>query len=69
MISFLSNAYNSIFGKLSEQQQKNRARFDTVISDTRFNYLEPVFQNFEAGIQVTDSEVLDAYTKFFKFYL
>jgi hypothetical protein len=64
MISFLSNIYDAIFGKLSEQQQKNRTRFDTVISDTRFNYLEPIFQNFEAGVQVSDAEALDAYEKF-----
>jgi hypothetical protein len=45
--------------------EKNKQRFDSIISDKRFNYLEDIYQRLFAGdTTLADSEVLDAYFKF-----
>ncbi|RYE17461.1 MAG: hypothetical protein EOP45_15750 [Sphingobacteriaceae bacterium] len=46
-------------------KQKNRQRFDSIISDTRFNYLESIYQRlFDKEATLTDVEILEAYFKF-----
>ncbi|MFB9108557.1 hypothetical protein [Flavobacterium gyeonganense] len=45
--------------------KKNRLRFDQIISDKRFNYLEKVFENlFEDKDYLTDEAILNAYFNF-----
>jgi hypothetical protein len=45
--------------------QKNRQRFDSIISDSRFNYLESIYKRLlNNDTTVTDTEILDAYFKF-----
>lgn len=45
--------------------KKNRQRFDSIISDTRFNYLESIYKRlFASDTTLTDTEILDAYFNF-----
>lgn len=53
-----------MFFRKSENYKKNRKRFHSIVSDPRFNYLEPVFNDLEQGIEVPDIKVLEAYKKF-----
>ena len=44
---------------------KNRLRFDSIIGDKRFNFLETIYKRlFEKDTGLTDAEILDAYYKF-----
>jgi len=44
---------------------KNRLRFESVITDQRFNYLENIYKRlFENDDSLKDSEILSAYFKF-----
>lgn len=44
---------------------KNRQRFDSIISDKRFNFLESIYKRlFENDTTLADKEILDAYFKF-----
>lgn len=45
--------------------KKNRQRFNSIISDNRFDYLENIYQRLFAGdTTLGDTEILDAYLKF-----
>ena len=44
---------------------KNRLRFESIISDKRFNYLESIYKRlFDNDTTLSDTEILDAYFKF-----
>jgi len=44
---------------------KNRLRFDSIIGDKRFNFLESIYKRlFDQDTGLTDAEILDAYFKF-----
>lgn len=44
---------------------KNRLRFDSIITDKRFNFLESIYKRlFDEDSNLTDTEILDAYFKF-----
>ena len=44
---------------------KNRLRFESIITDQRFNYLENIYKRlFENDDSLKDSEILSAYFKF-----
>ena len=44
---------------------KNRQRFDSIISDKRFNFLESIYKRlFDNDTTLSDTEILDAYFKF-----
>jgi len=44
---------------------RNRQRFDKIISDKRFNFLETIYKRlFDKDATLTDNEILDAYFKF-----
>ena len=44
---------------------KNRLRFDSIISDKRFNYLESIYTRlFDNDTELADAEIVDAYFKF-----
>jgi hypothetical protein len=48
-----------------DSAEKNRQRFDSIISDKRSNHLENIYQRLFAGdTTLSDTEVLDAYFKF-----
>ncbi len=45
--------------------EKNRLRFDSIISDKRFNFLESVYKRlFDKDPTLTDDDILNAYFKF-----
>lgn len=45
--------------------EKNRLRFDSIISDKRFDFLEPIYKRLLANdTNLTDKEILDNYYKF-----
>lgn len=45
--------------------EKNRMRFDSIMSDSRFNYLAPVYKRLlEKDLSLTDAEILTSYFKF-----
>lgn len=45
--------------------QKNRRRFDSIISDKRFNFLEDIYKRLLANdTTLTDKEILDNYYRF-----
>lgn len=44
---------------------KNRKRFDDIVSDRRFSYLEPIYNRiFNGDKTLTDDEILTAYISF-----
>jgi hypothetical protein len=46
-------------------QHKNRVRFDNIISDRRFNFLENIYKRlFDNDATLTDAEILETYSKF-----
>src|SRR4051812_43562930 len=46
-------------------QHKSRVRFDNLISDRRFNFLENIYKRlFDNDATLTDAEILEAYSKF-----
>ncbi len=51
------------FGK-SKNYKKNRKRFDSIVTDSRFNYFEPIFNDFEKGVEISDDEIILAYKNF-----
>lgn len=53
-----------MFFRKSENYTKNRKRFESIVSDTRFNYFEPIFNEFEKGVEVSDDEIILAYNNF-----
>ena len=64
MLKKLRNIFNNQ-RQTNRLTKKNRQRFDSIISDTRFNYLDSIYKRlFESDINLTDTEVLDAYFKF-----
>lgn len=62
------NAFNETFSKRNQNDKllkKNRLRFDSIISDERFNFLESIFKRLaDNDNSLTDIEILDAYFKF-----
>ena len=49
----------------AEKLNKKRQRFESIISDTRFNFLENIYKRLlDKGTTLTDKEILDAYFKF-----
>lgn len=51
--------------KVNKLTKKNRRRFDEIISDSRFNYLKDIYKKlFDNDTTLTDTEILNAYTKF-----
>jgi hypothetical protein len=51
--------------KPSNWFEKNRQRFDSIISDKRHNYLDRIYKRLHAGdITLSDKEILDSYFKF-----
>lgn len=61
-------AIKDIFSKSSSGDkllEKNRLRFDSIIGDKRFNFLESTYKRlFDNDTKLTDAEILDAYFKF-----
>ncbi len=48
-----------------EMADKNKQRFESIISDKRFNFLEPIYtQLYASDTNLTDEEILDSYYKF-----
>lgn len=63
----LGKLYNLFRRQNSEKAllEKNRRRFDSIISDSRSNYLAIVYKRlFEKDSSLTDSEILNCYFKF-----
>jgi hypothetical protein len=60
--------FKNIFSKSDPTENllsKNRLRFDTIISDKRFNFLESIYKRlFNKDTGLKDAEILDAYFKF-----
>lgn len=51
--------------KTNKQLNKNRLRFDSIIGDKRFNFLESIYKRlFEKDTKLTDTEILNSYFKF-----
>jgi hypothetical protein len=51
--------------KIRKLGKKNRQRFEEIISDKRFNFLEPIYQRlFNNDPTLSDNEVLEEYFKF-----
>jgi hypothetical protein len=60
-------ALRNLFSKTNQVDtlDKNRQRFDDIISDKRFNFLEGIYKRlFDNDTTLTDKEILDAYFKF-----
>jgi len=57
-----------IFAKSKQADKlfdKKRLRFDSIISDRRFDFLEIIYKRlFDKDTKLTDDEILDAYFKF-----
>lgn len=54
---------NNIFS--NNKKSKKRKRFDSIINDKRFNYLENIFiKIYRDDKTLTDEEILDGYYKF-----
>ena len=62
------NLLKGIFTKKNQTViplNKNRFRFDNIISDKRFNFLESIYKRlFEKDTELTNDEILEAYIKF-----
>jgi len=62
------NIFKNIFSKDKQADKlldKNRIRFESIIADKRFNYLESIFKRlFDKDSTLTDVEILSAYFKF-----
>lgn len=61
------NRLKEFFVKIHARKlaQKNKQRFEDIISDTRSNYLESIYKRlFDNDASLTDKEILDAYFKF-----
>lgn len=60
--------FKVIFSKSNQADKlmnKNRSRFESIIADIRFNYLEDVYKRlFERDNSLTDEKILNAYIKF-----
>ena len=60
--------FNGIFSKNNQAEKlldKKRVRFDSIISDKRFNHLESIYKRlYYKDPRLTDTEILDAYFKF-----
>jgi hypothetical protein len=57
----------NLFSKTNpiDTSNKNRQRFDSIISDKRFNFLESIYKRlFDNDTTLTDKEILDDYFKF-----
>jgi hypothetical protein len=57
----------NLFSKSSpvDELNRNRQRFDSIISDKRCNFLKRIYKRlFNNYTTLTDKEILDAYFKF-----
>lgn len=62
------NRLKDLFRKVDQRNitlGNNRQRFDSIISDKRFNYLENIYERLgKNDTTLTDTEILDSYFKF-----
>lgn len=64
MFSKLNNPSQSLNAEMT-LLEKNRKRFDSIISDSRCNYLAPIYNRlFEKDQSLTDAEISTSYLKF-----
>ncbi|MBI5373016.1 MAG: hypothetical protein HZA79_13420 [Sphingobacteriales bacterium] len=64
----MKKTFKEIFFKYKQpdnQFDKNRHRFDSIIADNRFSFLECIYKRlFAKDTTLTDTEILDSYFKF-----